>query len=245
MSYLKRVSAADPVFQEKGTHLKKTTTAVSGNSRNSSRAAMPELAEIKRFSYIINSNGRGKTFKEPRLALPPPFAGNAFRMHAIARGKELRVTLSLDTNPDSKIWVLFTHGLVGRWIWRAGPPQAEMKGVQLSFEATDGQGALQFIDIQKMGKWNVTTESWGKGRGADPVDEFELFKKNILDNRAKKDFEQPIGELMLDQKYFNGVGNYLRAEVSSLFRSQFSRLLPDPVSSWYSPSHEGFPSIPE
>lgn len=175
---------------------------------------MPELPEIKRFAFIINSNGRGKTFvlNQGNLVIPQPWA-KGFSMHAIARGKELRVTLSLETNPASKVWVLFTHGLVGRWMWQ--PSVAPLpKGTQLVFQATDGSGNLLFVDIQRMGKYNVlTSESWGKGRGADPVDEYELFKKNLIDNRAKKDFEQPIGELLLDQKYFNGVGNYLRAEV--------------------------------
>ena len=177
--------------------------------------AMPELPEIKRFSFIVNSNGRGKTFKLSRgaLTLPAPFT-SAFKMFAIARGKELRLTLTLDTNPSAKLWVLFTHGLVGRWVWT--PVNQEPKGVQLSFVATDGSGALHFVDVQKMGKWNILpTERWGKDRGADPVDEYNLFRQNILDNRAKAPFAQPIGVLMLDQKYFNGVGNYLRAEVQS------------------------------
>lgn len=172
---------------------------------------MPELPEIKRFSYIINSNGRGKSFKAPALALPAPFA-SGFRVHAIARGKELRLTMWPETNPSHKMWLLVTHGLVGRWRWST--KGNDNKGVQLSFPATDGSGELQFVDVQRMGKWTLMTEErWGKDRGADPVDEFALFKQNILDNRSKSVFSQPIGALMLDQKYFNGVGNYLRAEV--------------------------------
>lgn len=208
---------------------------------------MPELPEIKRFSYIINTHGRGKTFKAPSV-IPLPWTG--LRIHAIARGKELRLTLWPDTNPSNKIWLLVTHGLVGRWRW-APSPVTDTKGVQLAFPAADGSGELQFVDVQKMGKWNLLTEErWGKDRGADPVDEFELFKKNILDNRSKGAFSQPIGALMLDQKYFNGIGNYLRAEVRthddcpprSLFTPTASL---DPVSRWRIAAHVGVRGVPE
>ena len=39
------------------------------------------------------------------------------------------------------------------------------------------------------------------------------FRKNVLDNLDKTEFDKAICEAMLNQKYFNGVGNYLRAEV--------------------------------
>lgn len=39
------------------------------------------------------------------------------------------------------------------------------------------------------------------------------FRSNVVDNLDKPDFDKAICETMLNQKYFNGVGNYLRAEV--------------------------------
>lgn len=35
----------------------------------------------------------------------------------------------------------------------------------------------------------------------------------MLRNLAHKAFEQPICEALLDQRFFNGIGNYLRAEI--------------------------------
>ena len=39
------------------------------------------------------------------------------------------------------------------------------------------------------------------------------YRANILNNLDKNAFDQPICEVLLNQKYFNGIGNYLRAEI--------------------------------
>ena len=39
----------------------------------------------------------------------------------------------------------------------------------------------------------------------------------MLRNLADKAFDRPICEALLDQRFFNGIGNYLRAEI--LYRS--------------------------
>lgn len=43
--------------------------------------------------------------------------------------------------------------------------------------------------------------------------EHAKFCKNVLANLSKKPFDAEICEVLLEQKYFNGIGNYLRAEV--------------------------------
>ncbi|XP_072602162.1 endonuclease 8-like 1 isoform X4 [Vulpes vulpes] len=40
-----------------------------------------------------------------------------------------------------------------------------------------------------------------------------VLRENVLRNLADKAFEQPICEALLDQRFFNGIGNYLRAEI--------------------------------
>ena len=37
-------------------------------------------------------------------------------------------------------------------------------------------------------------------------------RENVLNNLDKAVFKRPICEALLDQQYFNGMGNYLRAE---------------------------------
>ncbi len=40
-----------------------------------------------------------------------------------------------------------------------------------------------------------------------------LYRQHVLNSLDKGVFKKPICEVLLDQQYFNGVGNYLRAEV--------------------------------
>ena len=43
--------------------------------------------------------------------------------------------------------------------------------------------------------------------------EYEAFRANVLENLEDSAFNRPICEAMLNQKFFNGIGNYLRAEI--------------------------------
>jgi endonuclease VIII-like 1 len=49
--------------------------------------------------------------------------------------------------------------------------------------------------------------------GPDLILEFESFESNILNSIHLKIFQKPIYEVLLDQNYFNGVGNYLRSTI--------------------------------
>ena len=71
---------------------------------------------------------------------------------------------------------------------------------------------LCFVDYRRFGRWEVEGD-WGKDRGPDPIFEYDEFRNYILDNLDKVAFNKPICEVMLNQKYFNGIGNYLRAEI--------------------------------
>merc|ERR1712203_828152 len=74
------------------------------------------------------------------------------------------------------------------------------------------QQVLSFVDYRRFGRWELEGD-WGKDRGPDPIYDYENFRKNVLDNLSAAPFNKPICETMLDQKYFNGIGNYLRAEI--------------------------------
>ena len=39
------------------------------------------------------------------------------------------------------------------------------------------------------------------------------IKKGFSKKSSLKTFQSPISEVLLNQKYFNGIGNYLRAEI--------------------------------
>ena len=87
----------------------------------------------------------------------------------------------------------------------------EPKHAHLKFYRHDGT-TLSFVDVRRFGKWKLG-ETWGVNRGPDPTMEPEEFRMNILKNLDKKPFDQPIHLILMNQKYFNGIGNYLRAEI--------------------------------
>ncbi|XP_072725542.1 endonuclease 8-like 1 isoform X3 [Ciconia boyciana] len=50
-------------------------------------------------------------------------------------------------------------------------------------------------------------------RGPCVLSEYQAFRENVLKNLDDKAFDKPICEALLNQKFFNGIGNYLRAEI--------------------------------
>lgn len=71
---------------------------------------------------------------------------------------------------------------------------------------------LSFVDYRRFGRWEVGAD-WGPDRGPDPMWEYPAFRSNVLENLKSAAFNKPICEAMLNQKFFNGIGNYLRAEI--------------------------------
>ena len=72
---------------------------------------------------------------------------------------------------------------------------------------------LSFVDSRRFGSWQVMEIGWGKKRGPDIIDEYDTFRRNIFDNLDNSAFNRAICECLLNQEYFNGIGNYLRAEI--------------------------------
>ncbi|NXI22034.1 NEIL1 Endonuclease, partial [Sterrhoptilus dennistouni] len=65
------------------------------------------------------------------------------------------------------------------------------------------------------GSWRLG-DAWQPERGPCVVSEYQAFRENVLKSLDDRAFDKPICEVLLNQKYFNGIGNYLRAEI--LFR---------------------------
>jgi endonuclease VIII-like 1 len=174
---------------------------------------MPELAELKLTADFINSVSKGKTFinisKNPvhkGLALSKPFS--LFTVSAISRGKELLLSLKDKNSSDEKL-LLMTMGMSGHFFY--SKITEEPKHAHLKFYTND-LTTLSFVDVRRFGKWKWVT-GWSANRSPDPTTEFEKFKENILLNLEKKDLSSPIYLFLMNQKYCNGIGNYLRAEI--------------------------------
>lgn len=175
---------------------------------------MPELAELRLTADFINEAAHGENFvniqKNPvhkGLDIECPFS--SFKITAESKGKELIVTLK-DNHSTEQRKLLMTMGMSGRFSYTNS--DKEPKHAHLKFY-TDSGDTLSFVDVRRFGKWKWTTD-WSFNRGPDPTTEFEAFRRNIYDvGFTKALFQQPIHVVLMNQQYFNGIGNYLRAEI--------------------------------
>ena len=175
---------------------------------------MPELAELKLTAAYINTVSDGLTFnrieKNPvhkGLDVTSPYP--EFKIKAKSRGKELLVYL-IDSVPSvGYVPIRMNMGMAGHF--QITPTGKESKHAHLKFYSKCGK-TLSFVDVRRFGKWKVGFE-WSDDRGPDPTQDLEGFVRNIMDDIDKKEFDKPIHLVMMNQRYFNGIGNYLRAEI--------------------------------
>ena len=174
---------------------------------------MPELAELKLTADYVNQMAKDEKFvavkKNPEHKgedLTIPF--KKFRIRAESRGKELVLAI-LDRYSDQVITVRMTMGMSG--YFKLTNTGNEPKHAHLKFYTDDGV-TLSFVDVRRFGKWKQGVW-WNEDRGPDPVKESKEFFLNVMTNLTKPAFKKPLYEALMNQKYFNGIGNYLRAEI--------------------------------
>ncbi|NXN89531.1 NEIL1 Endonuclease, partial [Bombycilla garrulus] len=142
-----------------------------------------------------------------------PFRSEAYGISAVARGKELRLTLrALDpaAGPPAQDLV-FRFGMSGSF--RLSPAAELPRHAHLRFLTRESPPrALCFVDPRRFGSWRLG-DAWQPERGPCVVSEYQAFRENVLKNLDDRAFDKPICEVLLNQKYFNGIGNYLRAEI--------------------------------
>jgi len=179
---------------------------------------MPEGPEIHMAARFINRisavhSFTGKVVKSEVSVKNPDvdFEALSYTISAEARGKELKVYLEDKKKKSNCLRVLFRFGMSG--CFQLTPASSLPKHAHLRFFTHDKAGlALSFVDYRRFGRWEVDGE-WGVDRGPDPINQYGAFRDNVLSNLEKPEFKKPICQVMLNQKYFNGIGNYLRAEV--------------------------------
>lgn len=172
---------------------------------------MPELAELKFTADYVNQVSEGQTYvrveKNPVHKcddLNIPF--KKFRIKAVSKGKEM-VLYFLDKQSDQYIPVRITMGMSGHF--KLTNTGQEPKHSHLKFYRSDGT-TMSFVDVRRFGKWKQGV-AWSENRGPDPTTEFDMFWTKVMTNLTK--LNKPLYEVLMDQKYFNGIGNYLRAEI--------------------------------
>jgi endonuclease VIII-like 1 len=189
---------------------------------------MPELAEVKLTSDYINrcfnivfENIKTIHTGKKNPVISQPF--DEFYIESVARGKELILYLINKNNVQEKFPIRMTMGMTGYFKAIVGHSKKEIdshkpKHARICFQSqNDGFGRyvhLYFVDMRRFGNWRPN-ETFSQDRGPDPVFEFDQFKENIKNEivRRKLNFSQVIYNIMMDQRLFNGIGNYIRAEV--------------------------------
>lgn len=182
---------------------------------------MPELAEIKIMSEYINEVCSGHKFVsittsdavKHRMPMSNPCSIETFTLKAEARGKELLLTIREgEREPHS---ILVTMGMSGFWSFDRSDERPKHAHLHFNTSEIDGY-SLSLVDPRRFAKWKWC-QGWSANRGPCPVTQTSAFVKNIEANLHKSSFRNPIHLMLMDQRFFNGIGNYLRAEI--LFRA--------------------------
>ncbi|XP_030620901.1 endonuclease 8-like 1 [Chanos chanos] len=189
---------------------------------------MPEGPELHLASLFVNRVCEGLVFsgcvEKSEVSKSPAvdFACDEYRITATSRGKEVRLTLTPIKNDDSKgkvkgvqnqepMDVVLRFGMSG--FFRFTNEDELPKHAHLRFYTNEKpRRVLSFVDARRFGSWQPNG-TWQADRGPCIMFEYEDFRQNVLSNLSDKAFDRPICEALLNQKYFNGIGNYLRAEI--------------------------------
>ncbi|XP_074773845.1 endonuclease 8-like 1 isoform X3 [Athene noctua] len=179
-------------------------------------AAMPECPELHLAGRYINEACGGVVFsggvERSAVGRGPevPFCSEAYRISAASRGKELRLTLA-PLGPGAPQDLVFRFGMSGSF--RLCPAAQLPRHAHLRFLTRESPPrALCFVDVRRFGSWRLG-DAWQPGRGPCVLTEYQAFRENVLQNLDDRAFDKPICEALLNQKFFNGIGNYLRAEI--------------------------------
>ncbi|XP_072526864.1 endonuclease 8-like 1 isoform X2 [Salminus brasiliensis] len=194
---------------------------------HSLQRTMPEGPELHLASLFVNKVCTGVVFtgavakSEVSKGPQVPFSSDAYRISAVSRGKEVCLTLTpIKSDTKSKLKaeeeqspmdVVFRFGMSGYFRFTTVEDLPKHAHVQF-YTREDPQRVLSYVDARRFGSWQPNG-TWQRDRGPCVMFEYERFRQNVLSNLSDKAFDRPICEVLLNQKYFNGIGNYLRAEI--------------------------------
>lgn len=186
---------------------------------------MPEIAEVRLTSEFISKVGKISSFvrleKSPVSKVKTDLSEMAFKqftVHSSSRGKEMVLTFVDASVPFQKATykkMKVTLGMSGQWVYydpRHSDNEKIHKHTHLRLFDANGH-ILGLCDVRRFAKWSWT--EFDDKRSPCIFNEELKFADNIRNNwHTHKDFEKhKLSEIMMNQKWFNGVGNYLRAEI--------------------------------
>jgi len=192
---------------------------------------MPEISEVRLTSEFVNKF-RSKIFikleKSQASKVKTDLSEMKFEnflVSSASRGKEMLLIFA-----DSNFWKTWkteppkeemfkrmkvTLGMSGAWIYYdPSDKKYEKYHKHVHLKLVDEKGfILGLYDVRRFAKWSWN--DFDTKRSPCIFREELKFSDNLRDNwYTHKDFEkQTLSEIMMNQRWFNGVGNYLRAEI--------------------------------
>lgn len=174
---------------------------------------MPEIVEVKIMSEYINHHSKDKVFtklfdvEKGNNAKESNIISN-FSVESDSFGKEL--ILRLYNNIDDFKFSVFM-GMSGNWKYTPTLEWNNTKFTRMRLDSEDRFSLLLYGGY--MGPKYRIGGFTGVKRGPDPIKQFDLFKENIFKNIESKAFDGLICDVLLNQSYFNGIGNYIRSTI--------------------------------
>ncbi len=179
---------------------------------------MPEGPEIRIMSDYVNHVCQDKKFIDayhvqkgnmPHKFTTDELPSNNFTIQSDFSGKKLIVNLS---HTNNKIPIYLFMGMSGSIKWVKTEKWLETKYVRLKFDSDDGYSLIVYGGYLGP-KYSLFQNFKNKNDDLDMFKNFDEYKTNIYNSLQKKVFDKPIFEVLLDQKYFAGIGNYLRSTI--------------------------------
>ena len=172
---------------------------------------MPEISEVKLTAEFINHANQNRSIqdvqflKTNKLKLIEELDIIGSTISAVSRGKELKLFFNQEP-------VVISLGMTGCFknFQKRGYKNKHWKHGHIRFYMSDDTWFV-WSDVRRFGK--SISNNWNPLRGPDIFNEEQLFKSNILENKNHRDFTKPAHIVLMNQRWFNGIGNYLRAEI--------------------------------
>ncbi|PIK61290.1 putative endonuclease 8-like 1-like [Apostichopus japonicus] len=201
-------------------------TVFSGNIVKSEVHKSEEI-KFKSDAYTISATSRGKELQ-------------LFLSSVQDDKKSAKKAAAID--PQSHAAILFRFGMSGKFEFTAEADLHKHAHLKF-FTKSEPRMVLSYVDVRRFGRFEETTQwgkdrgpdpmfEYKEFRYSisfyyhcgriffqfqdelyDVIFKFNHIKLNVLESLSSSEFDRPICEVLLNQKYFNGIGNYLRAEI--------------------------------
>jgi endonuclease VIII-like 1 len=173
------------------------------------------LSRGKELLLIIRSVAAAGAGDPEKIALAASSSSSSSATAGPPRKRKGRTpsTASPGLSSPPVLYVRLNMGMSGILLWQDKDTQRDLQHVHLQF--TSPAGVLQFVDPRRFGRitWNPPTP-WSPDRSPDPVLEYDQFVEYLGEQLPRlRQSSRTVVDVLSDQRFFNGIGNYLRAEI--------------------------------